>query len=177
MHDLRAIADRVDVLALSLRRLRQQGPRFRIQHAFWQPGTGGCKPGEEIASVSLLFRNRLFHVPLSAAQRILFDFLARQKSTPRSAKQIAVGIRHSIFHREHGRNTGILLVRKFAASTVKEYIKRLRQSLAICFDEAGLRMDPKRVVVSQQTTGNEVHYLLRARCEWLHVEMNSKGLL
>jgi hypothetical protein len=55
------------------------------------------------------------------------------------------------------------------ASSVKEYIKRIRKALDMALSEAGLNLDASKVLVSEQTVGNEVVYRLKATFEWLHV--------
>lgn len=52
---------------------------------------------------------------------------------------------------------------------MKEYIKRLRRALKVAFDEAGMKLDPLAVLVSEPTEGKEVCYRLRAAVEWIHV--------
>jgi len=51
------------------------------------PGSD-CLPGEEIVAVSLMYRGREYHLQLSLALRMLFDFLARHSRLPQSARQI-----------------------------------------------------------------------------------------
>jgi hypothetical protein len=74
---------------------------------------------------------------------------------------------------KHGMNSGVPSKRKISRSAIKEYVKRIRGALALAFREAGLHVDPKRVLVSKATMGNEIHYQLRARIEWAHLGENS----
>jgi hypothetical protein len=66
-------------------------------------------------------------------------------------------------------NSGIPSKRKISRSALKEYVKRIRKAFGQSFREIGLDLDPKRVLVSKTTVGNEIHYQLRARIEWVHL--------
>jgi hypothetical protein len=48
-------------------------------------------------------------------------------------------------------------------------MKRLRMALGVAFRESRPDLNPKRVLASRQTMGNEVQYQLRARVEWVHL--------
>jgi hypothetical protein len=54
--------------------------------------------------------------------------------------------------------------------SIKEYVKRLRGSLAVACGEAGLKLDPDEILVSESTESNEVNYRLRISVEWIHVD-------
>ena len=53
--------------------------------------------------------------------------------------------------------------------------KRIRAALQLAFREAGLELDPQRVLVSERTVGNEVGYRLRATVEWVHNDVFPKN--
>lgn len=145
---------------------------LRILHRFKKEGTLFCSPGEEIwALILLTSQGREIHLRLSLALRILADYLARTRHIPQSATQIAAGLRQSPFHLKHGRRGGVSQRRKISRSHIRVYIRRLRQALEIAFQEAGLPLDPNRVLVSLPTTGTEVLYQLKAAIEWTHVEI------
>jgi len=50
-------------------------------------------------------------------------------------------------------------------------MRRLRQAFRLAFEEAGLRIDPASVLVAEETVGNEIGYRLKAKCEWVHVDL------
>lgn len=166
--ELRIIAYKAEVALLELRELLQTGPDLRIVHRFWQPGTE-CLPGEEVWAVFLVLRGREVRLPLSLAVRLLLNYLAETKHIPQSATQIVAGMRRSDFYARHGSYSGVPSRRKISRSAVKEYIKRLRMALNVAFREAALGLDPKHVLVSRKTTGNEIQYQLRAAIQWVHV--------
>jgi len=147
-----------------------QGPHFKILHRFREPGAR-CLPGEEIGWVLLTWgpHEIVLHLPISLL--LLFEYMAQNRRFPQSAAQIVAGLRTDPFFVRHGANvrTGARLTRKFSYSGVKEYIKRLRRALQVAFDEAGLRLDPFAVLVSEPTEGNEVRYRLKATVEWIHI--------
>jgi len=134
---------------------------IRILHRFGQEGTLFCSPGEEIWTVMIVFQGRDIHLRLSLATRILADYLARTRHIPQSATQIAAGLRQSPFHLKHGHRGGLSQRRKISRSHIRVYIKRLRQALAIAFQEAGLPLDPIRVLVSLPTTGTDLALRMR----------------
>jgi hypothetical protein len=166
--DLHPIAERADVLLAELARLSQTGPDLRIFHRFQELGTY-CQAGEEIWVISVIHRGRQTILPLSLALRQIVNYLAETRHIPQSATQIAAGMRRSAFYVKHGMNSGILSKRKISRSAVKEYVKRIRKAFGISFREVALALDPKRVLVSKTTVGNEIHYQLRARIEWVHL--------
>jgi hypothetical protein len=135
------------------------------------PGTE-CLPGEEIFAVYLVHRGRFYHLPFSASLRLLFDYLARHPRAPQSARQIELGVLSDDFYAQHGDNSGQRgkVPRRISRTAVREYIRRLHQALELAFEEAGLGIDPARVLVVEGTVGNEVGYQLRASCKWIHVE-------
>jgi len=160
----------VDLRLAELRRLAACGPHFRIVHRFREPGAA-CLPGEEVAWVLLACRSIEYPLPLPLSLLLLTDYLARNRRLPQSAAQIAAGLRTDPFYVRHGANvrTGARLTRKFSFSSMKEYTKRLRRALKVTFDEAGLKLDPFAVLVSEPTEGNEVRYRLKASVEWIHI--------
>jgi hypothetical protein len=74
------------------------------------------------------------------------------------------------FYRDHALNSGAPEVRKICRTAVKEYVRRIREALSVAFQKAALPLDPKHVLVSEATDGNEVHYHLEASIEWIHVD-------
>jgi hypothetical protein len=169
--DLRSVAERAEVLLAELTQLAQNGPRLRITHRFQLQGTL-CRPGEEIWTISLICRELGIPLALSLALRQVVNYLAETRHVPQSASQIAAGMRRSAFYMRHGMNSGVPSRRKISRSAIKEYVKRIRRALALVFEQAGLQMDPNRVLVSKATVGNEVHYQLHARIEWVHLDEN-----
>jgi hypothetical protein len=172
-NDMRPVARDAELLLTELSGLVQAGPQIQIVHRFHRPETE-CQAGEEILAAYLIIRGRQMHLPLSLAVRLLLDYLARTRHIPQSGSHIAAGMRASRFYRRHGMNSGEISHRKISRSAIKEYAKRIRKALDVAFREkAGLPLDSKRILVSKETVGNETHYQLRARVEWLHIDMES----
>ncbi len=164
------VLEEVEVLTAEATELAARGPHFRILHGFHQPGTECC-PGEEIVAVWLIYRVREYRLPLSTATLILFDYLARFRWLGQTASQIEMGIRSDPFCAQYGSAGGSSQrrARRIARSAVKEYVKRIRDALAAAFQEAGVPIDPRKVLFSDPTTSNQVGYRLRASIEWIHV--------
>jgi hypothetical protein len=62
------------------------------------------------------------------------------------------------------------LAKKVSRTAVKQQIMRLRVGLRLAFHNAGISLDPERVLVSEVTITNEVRYRLRASVNWQHSE-------
>lgn len=161
----------VDLCLTETRRLAARGPHFQIVHRLRVPGTD-CVPGEEVAWVLLKYHRQEGALRLPLALLLLFDYLARNRRFSQSAAQVVSGLRGDPFYVRHAANakTRSKQTRKFSCSSIKEYVKRLRQALKVAFDEAGLKLDPFAVLVSLPTEGNEVRYQMKAIVEWVHVD-------
>lgn len=159
------------LLELERAQLFARGPHFCIYHRFWQPGTI-CTPREAIAEIWLWHRKQRIPLPLSCRSMLLFDYLARHQHLAQSAAQIAAGLNVDPFTRQHGRySNGTSSLRKTVSRTgVKQQIMRLRVGLRRAFCKAGLNLDPTRVLLSEETTINEVRYRLRVCVIWEHSE-------
>lgn len=148
-------------------KLRSNKLRVVIVHRFHHPGTDCC-PGEEILVILLVHQGREYVLRLSTGTTMLFDYIARQRFG-QSASQIAVGIRHNAFFVKYGPNPiGSGRRRRISRTSIKEYIKRIRQALSLAFKEAGIDLNPCDILQSEKTVGNEVKYRLRANVEWRH---------
>jgi hypothetical protein len=163
------VIDKVDLMLAELRGMRSLGPQFKIVHRFRIPGCL-CAPGEEVFMIALVHHAHEFPLRLSLAQRILFDYLAHSRF-PQSAGQIELGIRASTFYRKHAANVARSdLNRAVSRSGIKTYVRRIRQALAMAFSESGLHADPNKVMVARPTVSNQVGYVLRATCDWIHTD-------
>lgn len=145
------------------------GPHFLILHRFWRRGTI-CTPGEAVAEIRFLNRQKQIPVPLSLRLMLLFDYLARHKTLGQNAGQIAAGMSADAFTQEHGAyaKSKLSLSRRVSRTAVKQQIMRLRAALRLGFRQAGLSLEPARVLASEQTTTNEIRYRLRASVLWKH---------
>jgi hypothetical protein len=169
--DVKAISHSIDLMRSELAELLVCGPHFAIVHRFWQRETI-CTSGEAIAEVCLLHRGKIIPIPLSTSLMLLFDYLARHKHLGQGAAQIAAGLSVDPFTRRHGAHAGATasLAKKVSRTAVKQQIMRLRVGLRLAFHNAGISLDPGRVLVSEVTLTNEVRYCLRASVNWQHSE-------
>jgi hypothetical protein len=151
---LTALAERVAVLLAEARDLQSAGFHFRIVHRFRMPACTGCIPGEEVFGVFLVCRGREYCLRLSLALRILFDYLARHSRFAQSARQIEFGIRADDFYKDHAKNANgrSPLTRRITRSAIRVYIERLRKALRFAFQEAGVNIDPSRVLIVLMVT-------------------------
>jgi len=135
------------------------------------PGTD-CMPGEEIFAIFLLHRGRAYQLRLSLSLLILLDYLARSSRSAQTAAQIECGVRKDDFYTEHAANAAgrRKLVRRIPRSAVRELVRRLHRAFGLAFRDAGLRLDPRSVLLVQPTVSNQVLYRLRASVQWVHID-------
>jgi hypothetical protein len=147
-------------------------------HGFRIPGTE-CLPGEEVAAIYLVHRGREYLIPLPLTLRLMFDYLAKHSRMPQSASQIQRGFRADPFYRRHGTNAehGATLRRQIARSGVRVYIDRIRKALALTFLDANIALDPRTVLLSQETVMYEVGYCLKGSFQWAHVDHPASGFV
>lgn len=147
------------------------GPNFCIVHRFWRPHTL-CTPGEAIAAAFLWHRQQKICLPFGYRTSLLFDYLARHKRFAQSATQIAAGMSIDPFIRRHGAYAGAKkrLNNSVSRTTIKTQIMRLRTGLQWGFRQAKLNLDAFHVLISEETTVNEVRYQLKASVSWEHSE-------
>jgi hypothetical protein len=162
----------LEVVQLELAELRMAGPQFVIIHRFREPGVLGCTPGEETADILLHRGHRATSLRLPTIARLLFEYLARNRYSPQSAEQIALGMEKDSFIQEQGLHakSGAKLKTTISRAAVKQHIMRMRKRLGELFRRLGINLDPTRVLVSVETETNEVRYRLRAFVTWLHPE-------
>jgi hypothetical protein len=174
-NSLSSVLNKVDLLVAEIVHLRTAGPHFRIVHRFRMPGSN-CLPGEEVFAVFLVYRGSEYQLRLTLAQRIVFDFLARHSRLAQSARQIELGIRADDFYKFHAKNANgrTVITRRIPRSSIKEHIRRLLQAVGWAFQEAGIAMDPRKVLIAQDTAGNEVVYKLKATCTWTHIDLTAR---
>jgi hypothetical protein len=174
-NSLSSVLNTVDLLIAEITHLRTAGPHFRIVHRFRMPGSD-CLAGEEIVACWLVYRSNEYQLRLTLTQRLIFDYLARHSRLAQSACQIELGIRADDFCRFHAENAngGTALTRRVPRSAVRVHIHRIHLALSLAFHEAGMRIDPGKVLLVQDTAGNEVTYRLRATCNWTHIDLTSR---
>jgi len=175
-NSLSPVLKKVDLLIAEIRHLRSAGPHFRILYRFRMPGSSGRLPGQEIFAVFLVYRGREYQLRLTLAQRIVFDYLANHCRLAQSARQIELGIRADDFYKFHAKNANgrTVLTRRIPRSSIKEHIRRLLQAIEVVFQEAGIGIDPRNVLLVQETVGNEVLYKLKATCSWTHIDLTAR---
>jgi hypothetical protein len=173
-----SLIEEVEFLAAERRQLATTGQSYEIWHRYHMPWAP-CIPGEEVSAVLLVAHGREFCLPLSLTLRLVFDFLAKHSRLPQSAAQITAGMKADPFYYRHGANASaqVRLTRKISRSSIKVYIERLRAALLQAFHDAQIQVDPCSVLVSQQTSSNEVGYQLRAHFEWVHIDHPGRKLI
>lgn len=159
----------VDLLLAEQRRIASAGPHFIIVHRFRKPGTE-CAPGEWITDALFVYRAAEFPVPLSPTLLMVFDYLARHHRS-QSASQIAAGMRADPFYRNHAANAMSeqkLMTRKISRTCIKAYIQQICLALGKAFEDAKVQINPRLVLLSEETVTNHVRYGFKATFEWRH---------
>ena len=158
------VIEEVDLLLAEAARMQARGPHLIIIHR-WQELDGHCLPGEEIAAARVMFRGREFDLDLGLGPLILLDYLARFRWLPQRASQVAAALNADTFCLQHGANAprSRKQTRKFTHGAVKVYAGRIRNAMAVAFEEAGITLDPFVVLAS------EPGYRLNASVEWIHL--------
>jgi hypothetical protein len=172
---LTPIVEKVGLLIAERKHLRSAGFHFRIVHRFRMPGCSDCICGEEVFAVFLVYRGREYCLRLTLAMRILFDYLVRHSRFAQSARQIELGIRADDFYKDNGKNADghVALTRKITRSAIRVYIIRVHQALSLAFQEAGISIDTKSVLIVHETTGTEVLYQMKCTHTVTHIDLTS----
>ncbi|HET9285304.1 MAG TPA: hypothetical protein VFR24_25405 [Candidatus Angelobacter sp.] len=168
--DSQAAAHAIELLQAYRKELATRGPQFLISHRLWQAGTI-CTHGEMVAKIEIIHNAKAFLVALSTRLMLLFDYLARWRHTPQSLSQIAAGLTADEFARNHGAyvNAQEFLGKALSRTAVKQQLFRLRDALEVAFQKAGLAIDPDRVLVAEETEGNEARYRLKISVDYQHI--------
>lgn len=153
------VIEEIDFLVAEAAEFAAAGPQFRVEY----------RAGELIRTAWFMHQTREYQLLLPTAVLILFDYLVRNRHVGKTATQIEASIREDPLYVDRGRRTrpARRRPRAICRSSVKEYIKRVRKGLTLVFERAGVQMDPRKVLVSEPTVGNEVLYRLHARIQWV----------
>ena len=161
--------EEIEFLIAERNELLTRGVSFKIVHRFRIPGTS-CMSGEEAFAIFLLRRGHEYQLRLSPALLLLGDYLLRNSRFGQTASQIATGIHASSFHAEHGANGRRQRTRRIPRSAIRVYIERLHLALALVFAEAKLHIDPRDVLVAEESVSNHVLYRWKAILEISHLD-------
>jgi hypothetical protein len=126
----------------------------------------------EISIAYLVHRGKFYPLRLSLSLRMLLDYLAKHSHFPQSASQIEAAMRADPFYTKHSTNALLYngLKLKISRSAIKEYVKRLRITLDLACEVAGLVLDSRQVIISEATVMNEVGYRLKANIQWFYLD-------
>lgn len=159
------LVEAVEILLAETAQTLHSGPCFRIRHRF---SLGSCAPGEEISVIELLQNGISFQLPLSLSSRLLFNYIAENRTLALDAFQIASGL-NGWFYREHGLNGGVRQTAKVRVARVKVLVQRIRRAMAATFEKAALTCNAYDVLRSFPAEGSKrALYRLRADIRWDH---------
>jgi|HubBroStandDraft_5_1064220.scaffolds.fasta_scaffold23700_3 hypothetical protein len=163
------VIETVSLLQAEISEMESGKLHFCIIHRFRMPGSD-CMPGEEILAIFLLYRGREYQLRLSPALLIIADYLLRNGRYAQTATQISTGIHAGGFYAEHGKNGRRQRIQRIPRSAIRVYIKRLKLALEMAFGEANLCLDPKNVLLSEESVSNHVLYLWKAIPGVVHLD-------
>jgi hypothetical protein len=165
------VVEGIALLMAEKEQIEARGPHFQVIHRFREAGKR-CGPGEEILVVYLIYRAKQYLVHLSCSLLLLFDYLAHSR-VPQTTSQIFAGMKADPFYQRHGANSTVRgrLTRKMSRSCLREYIHRIKLALKSTFREARLSLDPAEVLISHTISSNQATYQLRAKFDWIHIDL------
>lgn len=167
------VIEAIDLLRAELREIDSGSLHFRIVHRFGSPGAD-CVLGEEVLAILFVHRGNEYQLRLSPAMLLVADYLLRHSRYAQTASQIATGIHEGSFYREYGYSGREQRTWQIPRSAIKEYVKRLHRAIALAFNDAHLRLDPRDVLQEAESVSNHVLYRWRAAVEIAHIESTSE---
>ena len=151
------------------RQLTAEGAHLIVTHGYRRGWA--CLPGETIEQVCLGIRWSEIPIHLSPAGLVIVDCLVRYRRTPMSAARLALALT-SPFYTGQGRNAppGYWTVVVPSRASIKVHIQRIREQMSRAFVDAGLIVNPHKILVSNATDSNIILYQLRATAEVRHLD-------
>jgi hypothetical protein len=117
---------------------------------------GRCVSGERLLSAWIVHQGRSYILPLSTPHLALLDCLARHSmGIGLNAAQIQERLNSDLFYVHL---TGV----RSSRTAVRQQVRRIRASMAKCFTEANLNLNPADILRSEPTSSNEVRYAINA---------------
>jgi CheY-like chemotaxis protein len=154
----------IQTMLVELEQLRGEGPVFKITHVNSPSPGQKCYPGEEVENISLLHRSNFFPVKLPEAPRHVFDYIARYISRPQTAEQVANGMTfgNAFYHQ-------LLAGKDMSARNVITNVNRIRIEMGNTLAAAGISLDPKEVLTTDQNIDGDEIYKLKAQIRIEHL--------
>ena len=158
-----SLLQEVDFLAAEQQQQAARGPEFVIFHLRVHNERNEdefrCIPDEEqVVSVMLRHDQKTYQMPLSPSSLVVFDILSACR-LGRTARQIV----------SDDRERNSIVSPALRVASVKLLIRRIRQQMQAAFQEAGLKLDARSVLRSEQIDGRSVCYRLVAIRRWVHI--------
>lgn len=156
------VVDEIDYLRAERSMLIRQGPHFLVIHGLHEPETE-CLPGEMVEEVWLLADCKRYPVSLSPVGLVVMDCFCRNRNKPLSVGRLSNILTTDPFYTRYGANSprrqSLVMP---ARSSIKVYVQRIREQIAMAFQKARLPIDPGSVLSAEPTDSNSVAYKLRA---------------
>jgi hypothetical protein len=154
---------------LTMENNQRERVRLVIAHEFAQVA-GQCAPGEGTLGAFLVWRGRVYWIPLGPTHLILFDFLCRHRWIAMDASTIASRLRIDLFVVHHGSNAPGNRVRRARSSrtAVRKQIERIREAIAKLIVAHGLELDAFEILRSEETSTLSKRYRINADVSFDH---------
>lgn len=143
--------------------------RLVMAHEYAQV-PGQCAPGEEVVGAFLIWRGRVYPIPLSVTHLILFDFLCRHRWIAMDASTIAPRLRTDFFVIHHGSNAPGHHVKSARTSrtAVRKQVERIRAVLTRLIADKGLDLNALKILRSEVSSTRSVRYRINADVSFEH---------
>jgi len=164
------LKEEVDFRLAQRRHLRERGVHLIVTHSCHISGTQ-CAPGEMIEDIALGGQTQPHSFGFSHMSLLLMDCLCRYRVSL-SALRIEQIMNTDPFYVHYASNRigcNQCLARP-DRRTIRVYVRRIMKQMENVFRDAGINLDPNRVLISEVTDSNTILYKLRATIELLHIE-------
>lgn len=143
--------------------------RLVIAHEYAQV-SGQCAPGEEILGAFLIWRGRVYPIPLGLTHLILLDFLCRNRWIAMDASAIAIRLQTDLFVVHHGSNAPGHRVRpaRTSRTAVRKQIERIRAVIEQLIAREKLELDAFEILRSEETSTLCKQYRINADVSFDH---------
>jgi hypothetical protein len=162
------LIEEVDFLLAERRHLRARGLHLILEHLDHIPGPI-CAHGEMIGNISLGGLYEPVSLCFSHVSLLLMDCLCRHR-LPLSGRRIEQIMNTDPFYVHYAANRigHQQNIARPNSRTVRGYVSRIWKQMHKVFQEVGLKLDPRQILVSEPTDSNVILYRLKATIEIVH---------
>ena len=167
---LNHLVKEIEFVLAERRNLRARGLHLIVSHLDHAPGTI-CAPGEMIGDIYLGGLPIPTSLRLSQMSLLLMDCFCRYH-TPLTASRIERIMISDPFYVSYAANRmgDDQVFAKPDSRTVRVCVSRIRKQMEMIFQQLGLTLDPRQILISEATDSNVTVYRLKATVEFMHFD-------